>query len=96
MILVKESLGRGYMVWDRAAEIEFVRPGRGTVAAAFELDAATLDAIAAEAAGGERVLKWFETDVVDAGGELVARVRKQVYVRRKRAQDGSDAAAAPP
>ena len=29
-------------------------------------------------------LHWFETDIVDAAGDVVARVRKQVYVRRKR------------
>ena len=28
MILVKECLGREYLVWDKAAEIEFVAPGR--------------------------------------------------------------------
>jgi hypothetical protein len=28
-------------------------------------------------------LRWFDTDVVDADGEVVARVRKQLYVRRK-------------
>jgi hypothetical protein len=30
------------------------------------------------------VLHWFEMDVTDAAGDVVARVRKQVYVRRKR------------
>lgn len=29
------------------------------------------------------VLCWFETEVVTASGEVIARVRKQIYVRLK-------------
>ena len=89
MILVKERLGRDYVVWDQAAQIEFVKPGKGTVAAEFRLDQATLDDLRARAAGGGKVLHWFDTAVVDASGDVVARVRKQVYVRRKRERAGT-------
>lgn len=108
MLLVLRSLGRDYLVWDRAGAIEFLKPGRGTVHAAFALDEAALDALRAAADGattgtapapqesGEpddaitvlpsgAVLRWFRTDILDAGGEVVARVRKQVYVRRRAA-----------
>ena len=84
MIMVKECLGRGYMVWDKAGGIEFVKPGRGTVAAEFRLDDEALDELRAAAANGDKALRWFETEVTDAQGETVARVRKQIYVRRKR------------
>ncbi len=83
MIPVLKCLGPDYFVWDKAGEIEFVKPGRGTVHATFELDDATLDALRAAAAGGEKVLRWFDADIVDAQGEVVARTRKQLYVRRK-------------
>jgi acyl-coenzyme A thioesterase PaaI-like protein len=84
MIMVKERLGRDYMVWDKAAEIEFVKPGRGTVHAEFNLDEAVLDELRAATAGGEKDLRWFGTEVIDTAGDTVARIRKQVYVRRKR------------
>lgn len=84
MIMVKECLGRDYMVWDKAAGIEFVKPGRGTVHAEFRLDEAVLDEFRAAAAGGDKALRWFETEVADAQGHPVARIRKQLYVRRKR------------
>ena len=84
MILVKERLGRDYIVWDRAADIEFVKPGKGTVVAEFHLGEATLDDLRNGTANGDRMLRWFETDIVDASGDVVSRVRKQVYVRRKR------------
>lgn len=84
MIMIKESLGRDYMVWDKAGEIEFVKPGRGTVAAEFTLQEAALDELRAATANGDKALRWFDVDVNDAQGEVVARVRKQIYVRRKR------------
>ena len=84
MLLAIHALGRDYIVWDKAGEIVFRKPGRGTVRARFALDDAVLDAIRAATAGGEKHLHWFDTDVVDASGEVVARTRKQLYIRRKR------------
>ena len=83
MIPVLRCLGPDYIVWDQAGEIEFVKPGRGTVHALFELDDAVLDELLAATAGGEKALRWFHADVVDEQGEVVARTRKQLYVRRK-------------
>ena len=84
MLLTLHALGRDYVVWDQSGRIDFIKPGRGTVRARFDLDDAVLDELRAEAAGGAKVLRWFDTDVVDAGGDVVARVGKQLYVRRKR------------
>jgi acyl-coenzyme A thioesterase PaaI-like protein len=84
MILMLQRLGPDYLVWDQAGEIRFLQPGKGTVAAEFRLDDAVVDEIRAAAAGGEKVLRWFEVDVRNEAGETVASVRKQLYVRRKR------------
>jgi acyl-coenzyme A thioesterase PaaI-like protein len=83
MLLVMHNIGRDYYVWDKAGAIEFVKPGRGTVTTEFRLDEAVLDEIRAATANGEKYLRWFENEVIDAQGEVVARVRKQLYVRRK-------------
>jgi len=42
-----------------------------------------LEALRADAAGGDKVLRWFEVEVRTAGGEVAEHVRKQVYVRLK-------------
>ena len=42
-----------------------------------------LDELRAATATGGKTLRWFDTDIVDRNGEVVARVRKQLYVRRK-------------
>ena len=83
MLLTMHALGRDYYVWDQAAEIRFLKPGRGTVHASFDLGDDVIDAMRAATAGGAKHLHWFDTDVVDAEGDVVAAVRKQVYVRRK-------------
>ena len=74
-------------VWDRAGEIEFVKPGRGTVRAEFRARRAVRRMNCAPPPDGAKVLRWFETEVRDAGGDVVARVRKQLYVRRKGPRD---------
>lgn len=84
MLLMLHALPRDYIVWDKAGEIEFVKPGRSTVHAEFRIDDAVIEEIKAAAAGGDKVLRWFDTDVIDAEGEVVAKVRKQLYIRLKR------------
>ena len=84
MLMILRNLGPGYVVWDKAAEIEFVSPGRESVTATFELTQDALDEIVQAAAGGQKVLRWFDVDVVTDDGTVVATVRKQIYVRRKR------------
>ena len=76
MLLLMRLLGREYYVWDQSGAIDFLKPGRGTVSARFDIDDAVLAEIRQATAGGAKYLHWFEN-------EVVARVRKQVYVRRK-------------
>lgn len=95
-LLVVERLGRGYIVWDRAAEIDFVAATREDVYADFHVDDTLLDELRAAAAGGDKVLRWLETEVRTASGTVVAKVRKQLYVRRKRDAREQQAAAEQP
>jgi hypothetical protein len=83
MIPMLQCLGPDYIVWDKAGEIEFVKPGLGIVHACFDLDDAVLDEIRAATSTGGKVLRWFAADVLDAQGAVVARTRKQLYIRRK-------------
>ena len=83
MLLILHALGRDYIVWDQAGTIEFVKPGRGTVYAGFHLDDTVLEEMRAATATGGKVLRWFETEIRDRDQEIVARVRKQLYLRRK-------------
>ncbi len=83
MLLVMHQLGGDYLVWDKAGAIDFVAPGRSDVHAHFRLQPRVVDELRAAAADGSKVLRWFETEVTTAEGEVIARVRKQLYVRLK-------------
>lgn len=83
-MLVMHQLGRDYLVWDTKGEIEFVKPGRGTLTAVFEVSKQQADDIRGRATGGAKVLEWFETVITDETGDIVAKVRREVYVREKR------------
>lgn len=83
-MLVMHQLGRDYVVWDTRGEIEFVKPGRGVLTAHFHVPAERAADLRERARGGAKVLEWFETEIIDAAGDVVARVRREVYVREKR------------
>ena len=83
MLLLMRCLGKDYVVWDKAGHIEYVQPGRGRVYARFAIDDATLAAVRAATAAGDKHLPELAVDVVDEQGAVVARVRKTLYVRRK-------------
>ncbi len=83
MLLAMHQLGDDYYVWDKAGAIDFVAPGREDVYAHFRLSASMVDELRIAAANGEKVLRWFDVPVTTASGEVVARVRKQLYVRLK-------------
>lgn len=83
MLLLMRHVGHDHIIWDKAAEIDFRRPGRGTVSAEFSLSTESITALRQRAAGGDKVLEWFSTEVRDEAGEVVATVRKQIYLRIK-------------
>lgn len=83
MFMLMKRLGSDFIVWDRAATIDFVKPGIGTVRATFTLDADRLAEIRAAVEQHRKTDAHFDVDVTDSQGGLVARVHKVVYVRRR-------------
>ena len=83
MLLVMHQLGKDYYVWDKAGAIDFVAPGYEDVYAHFKLEPSVVGELRSAAANGDKVLRWFETEVKTASGKVIAVVRKQIYVRLK-------------
>lgn len=83
-LMVLHNLPADYLVWDKAASIEFVAPGRSRMRAIFRLTQDDLDTILKMTADGDKHLHLFNLDVTDAEGLVVARVEKIVYVRKKK------------
>ncbi|KJK08822.1 MULTISPECIES: DUF4442 domain-containing protein [Pseudomonas] len=83
MLMLMELLGREYIVWDKAASIDFIAPGKGPVFADLRINDALLAEIREHTAGGKKYLPRLQVDIRDAAGELVAQVDKTLYVRLK-------------
>jgi len=82
-LMVIANLPDDYLVWDKAASIEFIAPGRSRMHATFRLLQDDLDRIVRITAGGDKHLHLFNADIVDDEGLVVAKVEKIVYVRRR-------------
>jgi hypothetical protein len=83
MLMLMENLGHRYIVWDKAADIDFIAPGKGPVFARFTIDDTLLDEIRRQTADGKKYLPQLQVDIHDGAGQLVARVGKTLYVRLK-------------
>jgi acyl-coenzyme A thioesterase PaaI-like protein len=82
MIMLIHLLGRGYTVWDKSAEIRFLKPGRATLYATFRIGREQLEEIRGAAADGP-IDRVFTVDLVDAQGVSHAHVIKTLYIRQK-------------
>ena len=91
MLMLMTRLGPSYLVWDKSASVEFVRPGRSTVAATFELPEARVEEIRREAERTDKVFPRFEVTIVGEDGLPVAHVEKILYVRRKQGKMAASA-----
>ena len=83
MLMVMNLLGRKYLVWDKAASIEFIKPGKGKVFADFVVSDEVIEKIKQETHDGSKYLPQFKVEVVDNQGDIVAKVSKTLYIRKK-------------
>ncbi len=81
-ILVR-NLGREYVVWDKSASIDFLRPGRGRVTATFHVTEEEVERIRAAVERDGKTEPVLAADIVGQDGEVVARVPKRLWGRRK-------------
>lgn len=86
VFIVMMNLGSGYIVWDKSAAIDFLKPAKGTILGVFEIGRDRLEEIRAEVDELGKNTYRFEADLVDEAGNAVARVSKEVYVRTKSAR----------
>lgn len=83
VFIVHNYLGRGYVVWDKSAEIKFIKPGTGKVRAIFEISQEKLLQLKGEVDSAGKHTAIFETVITNESDELVAKVRKEIYMRKK-------------
>ncbi len=84
MLMLIKILGKEYVVWDQAAQIEFIKPGKGIVSAEFKISDSAVEKILTKTAGGEKYFHDFLVLIKDEQNVLIARVMKKLYIRKKR------------
>lgn len=83
-MMLMAVLGPDYHIWDRAARITFMKPGRGRVLAEVRLSRERIDEIRRATDGGDKYFPHFRINILDEQGGLVAEVDRTLYVRKKR------------
>lgn len=83
MLLLMQLLGKEYLVWDKSAEIEFVKASKRKVTSVIKIANEDLEAIRRHTDNGEKYFSNFLVEVKDKDDDLVASVTKTIYVRRK-------------
>ncbi len=83
MLMMMNILGSGYIVWDKSATINFVKPGTGTVTANFLITDEHVKTVLKNTANGQKYFQEFEVHIKNDKNELVALVTKVLYIRKK-------------
>ena len=83
MLMLLENLGKNYIIWDKAAHIDFIAPGKGTVSAQFRLSTQQIEQVKRAAESGKAVCPEYTVEVLDENGKIVAKVLKTLYVKKK-------------
>ncbi len=86
MLMLLHILGSEYTVWDKTSTIDFIAPGRGTVTARFSLNDDQIAEIKNNTGNGDAYFPELSVDIVNESGEVIATVKKKLYVRKKQSQ----------
>jgi hypothetical protein len=83
MFILMWNLGDNYIVWDKSAKIDFILPGKNTVTAIFHLDQSEIDEVKSIVEQKKKAVRNYTVEVKDESGNIVAKVEKELYIRRK-------------
>lgn len=83
MLILINQLGDDYVVWDKAASIDFISPGRGLVYTEMQISPEEVSTIRQLAASGRPIYRTYPVEIVSEDGQLIAKVEKVLYIRKK-------------
>lgn len=83
MIILLKQIGKQHLVWDKSTFIEFVSPGRTEINHSFYFTQSEIQDIVDKCKSGKPYLVNKEFELKENNGNVVARVHKVIYVRKK-------------
>ena len=84
MFILIGNLGPEYIVWDKSARVEFLRPGTGEVRATFHIPPEEIQTVRDIVERERKTTRQYTVEVIGEQGEVVARVEKELYIRKPR------------
>jgi acyl-coenzyme A thioesterase PaaI-like protein len=82
MFILMKNLGTDYIVWDKSAKIDFIKPGKGKVVAKFEIEIEELNLIKKIVSEKRKTDRIYTCNVLAEDGSIVAKIEKTLYVRK--------------
>ena len=82
-LMLMGILGREYFVWDKQANINFIKPGDSDLTADFVISEQCIEEIKSVTKSGDKYFPSFTVNVLNCRGELVSQVERTLYVRKK-------------
>lgn len=82
MLMMMRQLGAGYVVWDRAGAVRYLKPGKGVITANFLLPAEEVARVRALLGASGKLDLTYTVDLRDAASQLIAQVEKTLYIRK--------------
>ncbi len=84
MVMLYNVLGKEkYVVWDKAAKIRFVRPGKTKLIMVLKLEESLIAAIKATVANEHKWTGWLSVLWLEPSGAVVAEIDRELYVADK-------------
>lgn len=84
MMMLIHNLGPAYTVWDKSAQIRYLKPGKSDLYAEFQIDEADLQSIR-EIVDEKGRLDWVKkVEIKDESGQVVAEVERCVNIKKKK------------
>ncbi len=84
MLMFMQILGNEYVVWDKGATIQFLKPGRGTCRGHFVVEKGEPERIRALLDEQRSVDRTYTVKLVNEQGEVCARFDKTLYFSKQR------------
>jgi hypothetical protein len=84
MLMLIKTLGKDYIVWDKAAKIRFKKPGKETLFADFLLTEEELNEIKQILETEKSVDRVYNVELKDKSGKVHCIIEKTLYIAKKK------------
>jgi len=83
MLMLIQRLGSQYLVWDKSASINFIKPGKNRLYAKFLMPDEEVQTVQHLLEENHSVDRTYQVELSDSQGTVCASVEKVIYIRKK-------------